>query len=80
MTEGNPAPLTITQDLLDAINANNVIVVPAGVDRGAYNMHVGFIDEENVRISFIGALDVIYANTLRSNLVVNNTLPLIEHS
>ena len=77
MTEGSPAPLTITQELLDAINAEKIIIVPSGLDRGSYIMQVGALDQETTRVTFIGSTDLIYCDMLNTNFILGNTIDLI---
>lgn len=56
-------PIVVTQDLLDAINDNKVIIVPAGSTRSGYNMLYGKTDSEySYRLAFIGASETIIYN------------------
>lgn len=56
-------PIIVTHDLLNAINDNKVIIVPAGSTRSGYNMLYGKTDSEySYRLAFIGASETIIYN------------------
>lgn len=56
-------PIVVTQELLEAINDNKVIIVPAGSTRSWYNMLYGKTDSEySFRLAFIGASETIIYN------------------
>lgn len=69
--------IVVTQDLLNAINDNKVIIVPAGSTHSGYNMLYGKTDSEySYRLAFIGADETIIYNMDARDLSVGHIVNL----
>lgn len=74
-------PIIVTQDLLNAINDNKVIIVPAGNTRSWYNMLYGKTDSEySYRLAFIGASETIIYNMDARDLTNGYVVNLADES